>query len=82
MTPTFKELEVAYYKLETCSPLWYKIMHALGSADENANETVYVEKAASASDLESLKLASLEGILCYCDDPETRDWFAAQGFKW
>lgn len=55
---------------------------ALMAAEHNANETVYVEKAASVSALESLSLGSICETAAFTESAAVQVWFAAKGYRW
>ena len=52
------------------------------AAEENANETIFVEKAAKEDQLAELCFSSLESLLCDSDDKAAHAWFKARGMRW
>jgi hypothetical protein len=70
---------------------WYELDRAAQSegfyqftmaAEENANETIHIEKAATEDQLAELCFSSLEGLLCDSDDEAARVWFKTRGVRW
>jgi hypothetical protein len=59
-----------------------RISAILASAELNAHDTIYVEKAATEDQFDAIALATLEGILCFCEDFEVCQWFAENDVKW
>ncbi len=54
--------------------------YIVGSAEENANDTVYVEK--TEADWDRIFVGSLEMLLGDCRDPKVTSWFRKQGVTW
>lgn len=52
------------------------------SAEDNAQYTVYVEKAAPESEFAAQCLGSLEGLLCDCEDEAALAFFKSHGVRW
>lgn len=52
------------------------------SAEENAQFTIYVEKAAPESEFADMCLGSLEALLCDSDDTAAAAFFKSQGVRW
>jgi hypothetical protein len=71
----------AWYELDRAAQAegFYQFTMA---AEENANETIYVEKAATEDQLAELCFGSLEYLLCYSDDAVAHAWFKARGVRW
>jgi hypothetical protein len=56
--------------------------HGWMGAEENAAETIYVEKARPAEDFDAVALASLEDTLaCGTLDPAEHEFFVTLGIK-
>lgn len=49
------------------------------SAEQNAMDTVYVDKSAPVEDYDRIALASLECLLSDCSDAAIIKWFAKNG---
>ena len=84
MKPTFKKiydlsLEMTGYGADSIKS---RVSAILASADLNAHDTIYVEKAATEDQFDAIALATLEGILCFCEDFEVCQWFAENDVKW
>ena len=71
----------AWYELDCAAQVegFYQFTMA---AEENANETIFVEKAATEDQLAELCFSSLEGLLCYSKDEAAHAWFRARGVRW
>jgi hypothetical protein len=48
----------------------------IDNAELNANDTIYVDKAAPEQQFDTIALATLESNLCYCGDFDVCEWFA------
>jgi hypothetical protein len=58
------------------------ILYTIDAARVNADDTVYLEKAAPESDWDGIFEGSLMGLLSDRDvNPDTLRWFAAQGIR-
>ena len=57
----------------------YRVREMIASAVDNANETIFVEKAAPEADFDAVAIASLESNLCFCDDEKVAEWFIKNG---
>jgi hypothetical protein len=84
MKPTFKKindlsLEMTGYGIDGIN---HRISAILASAELNAHDTIYVEKAATEDQFDAIALASLESNLCFCEDFEVCQWFAENDVKW
>lgn len=62
--------------------LGQRVRNMVDSAAENANETIYVDKAATSEEFDELALRTLESNLCYCSDFEVCRWFAENDVKY
>jgi hypothetical protein len=71
----------AWYELDRAAQAegFYQFTMA---AEENANETIYVEKAATEDQLAELCFGSLECLLCDSADAAAHAWFKARGVRW
>jgi hypothetical protein len=71
----------AWYELDRAAQAegFYQFTMA---AEENANEAIYVEKAATEDQLAELCFGSLESLLCYSADAAAHAWFKARGVRW
>ena len=66
---TFQELDLAAEALsgdEGASLLSLGVNNLIAHADDNATD-------------EAGKMASLESLLCWCENEEVRNWFVARG---
>ena len=70
---TFAQIEALAFALPV-SDLTSRIQRMVMEAQENAHNTVFVDK--TATDEAAVALASLECVLCYCDDMDVCRWFA------
>lgn len=52
------------------------------AAEDNASHTIHVEKEAPEAEFAELCLASLEGLLCDCDDVAAKSFFKSHGVRW
>jgi hypothetical protein len=57
----------------------HRISAILASAELNAHDTIYVEKAAAEDQFDAIALASLESNLCFCEDHDVCAWFTNNG---
>jgi len=56
--------------------------HGVMGAEENASDTIYVDKAAAPEDFDKIALASLEGYLAEGTlDKKEHDFFVALGVR-
>jgi hypothetical protein len=54
---------------------------ALGRAENNADDTVYIEKAAPVAEWEDIALRSIS-LTAPFEQPGVAAWFKAQGYEW
>jgi hypothetical protein len=59
-----------------------EISGLINSAEVNANDTVYTDKAATEQDWERIFWGSLEMLLGDCRDTKVTSWFKKQGVRW
>jgi hypothetical protein len=59
-----------------------RIDEMVDSARVNADDTVYLEKAAAESDYDMVAISTLELILSDSNDEEAKTWFKSIGFNW
>jgi hypothetical protein len=59
-----------------------EVIDLVGSAEENANDTIYLEKTVSEEHFDEIALSSLELNLGCCRDEAALAWFRALGVKW
>ena len=69
-----------WYNLDAAAQAagFYQLMMG---AEDNANETIHVEKAAPAEEFADLCFGSLEGLLADCNDAAAHAFFKAQGVR-
>lgn len=77
MTSLYDNLQSQIDALGYGNALGRRLDNILDEARANADETVYVEK--TTSEWHTVLIASLESLLCYCDDKELSAWFASRG---
>lgn len=79
---TFADLKAAAAKLGTqYNTLGYRVDALLDSARVNADDTVYLEKAAPESDYDRIALDTVMMELSYCTDKAVIRWFAKRGIN-
>lgn len=87
MTQTPEQAQAQFAQLTTAadklrhSPLKVEIINLLGSADQNADDTVYAERTVGKDEYWSIALSSI-GILMEDASPAARRWFSARGYRW
>lgn len=84
MKQTFKQIDDLARSLPfgRLGDLADRIRCVLDFARTNADETIYLEKAASEADFDAIALASLESNLCFCEEFDVCEWFAANDVSW
>lgn len=79
---TFASIQSTAAKLGTRrATLGARIDDILDNARINADDTVYVEKAAPVADWDRIALASLQSLLSYCGDSKAVAWFRRNGVE-
>jgi len=80
---TFAALKALAAKLDTrkYQGLGQRVAVILDSANDNAFDTVHVEKAATATDLDAIALGTLSSILAYSTDKAAVAWFTRHGIS-
>jgi len=53
-----------------------RVKMMIDNAELNANDTIFVDKAATETEFDAIALATLESNLCYCGDYAVCEWFA------
>ena len=59
-----------------------RLDNLLDQARINADDTIYVEKAADPKKWDKIALMSLESLLAYSTDLEVQAWFKKNGVRW
>jgi hypothetical protein len=79
-TVTFAKLrdEISYMDIIKGN-LEDRVDDVLDKARVNADDTVYVDKSAPASEWDSIALGSISDVLAYHKDPEVIKWFSDRG---
>jgi len=75
---TFDALLKAASKL----PSDHEVVKVLMSAEVNANDTIYVEKAATKDEWERIALGSIGCLFDSHTKPATLRWFKKRGYRW
>ncbi len=78
----FKKIAAAAQALDCSSRLGKEVSYLVNCGEVNASDTIHVEKAAPEGDFFTLAISSIQSMLCFSDDREVCDWFAAQGLEW
>jgi len=76
--PTFSQLKAAARKLASN----HEVVQILGSAEDNANDTVSVERAATESEWDRVALSSIACLFDSSTKPATLRWFERRGYRW
>lgn len=84
MKQTFKQIDDLARNLPfvRIDDLAWRIKCVCDSARQNAEDTIYTEKAATEDKFDEIALATLESNLCYCEDHDVCAWFAENDVKW
>jgi hypothetical protein len=57
----------------------YLAGNLIEEAEDNANQTAFIEKAVPVEERDRMAEASLVDLLAYCKEPEILAWFAQRG---
>lgn len=83
ITSLYDTLLAAAPKRVTRFDIADQIDEVLDSARINANDTIYIEKAAPESEWNLIFKGTIESILAFGDySAEVKAWFAAQGIRY
>ena len=77
MTVTFAALRRAALKSGNDAAL-----AVLAEAETNATDTVFIEKAADETEVDTLALASIAFCSSFTDDRKVQRWFERNGYTW
>ena len=80
---TFEQLvqETAKFTWVRSGSFADRISYIVDSGRVNADDTVYTEKAAPASDYDRIALETVIGTLAYETDKRVINWFAKRGIR-